>query len=196
MTGKDKLKRFYKNNEKLLENNVIKNFLDIKENEKMLEKVLIDPSEKNFRELDESFKEYYLKIRIIKYISNLIYFYTIDFDKRINKRNQRYNLILDGSECNDSNENAMNLIDKQSSSNSTEKDYFENEQSLNELIENQKLYKIYQQLTDKQKEILELIYVRDFTNKEVAEFYNETPQNISNLHKRALKKIKKNYKNH
>ncbi|RST60157.1 sigma-70 family RNA polymerase sigma factor [Siminovitchia terrae] len=190
MREKDKVEKFYETYEKTLNNSLVKSFLQIKENQQLLEKAIWEPTEENTKALDNKFREFYLKIRLIKYVSNLIYFYTIDFDKRINKRNQRYNLILDGN-ANDSNENSTILINNYASSNSTEQDYFNKDtQPFNELIENEKLYEIYNQLTDKQKQILEMIYVRGFTNKEVADYFEESPQNISNLHKRALQRIK------
>lgn len=190
MTEDDKLKRFYKENEWSLKNNVVKNFLEIKENKELLEKVIVDPSEENLKQLDDKFKEHFKKIKIIKYISNLIHYYTIDFSKRLNSRNQRYCLKLDEAMYKDS-ENTTPLVDQLPSPNEVEKEYLNAQQSLDELIEDKSLYHVYQKLTDKQKKILELIYVMNFTNKEVAEFYNETPQNISNLHKRALNLIKK-----
>ncbi|MBM7715314.1 RNA polymerase sigma factor (sigma-70 family) [Bacillus thermophilus] len=190
MRENNRVERFYEEHEKTLNNSLVKSFLQIKENQQLLEKAILEPTEENTKTLDNKFREFYLKVRLIKYVSNLIYFYTIDFDKRINKRNQRFNLILDGK-ANDSHENSTILINNCASSNSTEQDYFNDDtQSFNELIENEKLYEIYNQLTDKQKQILEMIYVRGFTNKEVADYFGETPQNISNLHKRALQRIK------
>ena len=57
----------------------------------------------------------------LTHISNLIHFYTIDFDKRINLRNQRYQLILDRSISEDSDNNSNNVIDSIPSSASTER---------------------------------------------------------------------------
>jgi len=185
------IKKFYKENEEFLNNSLIKTFLQVKGNQELLEKALQEPSEENRKKLDNKFREYYLKVRMIKYVSSLIYYYTIDFDKRINKRNNRFNLIIDGTENNNPHEDSASITHKYASSNSTEQEYFNNTRSFSEIIENEKLYYVYNQLTDKQKQILEMIYVRGYTNKEVADFFNETPQNISNLHKRALNRIKK-----
>ncbi|WP_404803607.1 RNA polymerase sigma factor [Lysinibacillus sp. S1] len=46
-----------------------------------------------------------------------------------------------------------------------------------------------QKLTDKQLQILEMIYVKDYSIKVIAETLKTTPQNISNLHRKALKKL-------
>jgi len=44
-------------------------------------------------------------------------------------------------------------------------------------------------LTDKQLQILEMIYVKDYSIKAIAETLQTTPQNISNLHRKALKNL-------
>jgi len=194
MSCNEKLMKFYKDYDSLLQNKVIKNFLKTGNNEQMLEEVLMDPSEENIKKLDKQFKRYYLKIKIIKYISSLIYFYTIDFDKRNNQRNRRFMLTLDAPKHSNADDNdKRTVIDVQPSPRSTELDYFENMYTLQELIESAKLYKAYQKLTSKQKEILDLMYIHEFNNKEIARMYKETPQNISNIHKRALKKMKESF---
>lgn len=192
MPCKEKLKRFYKENNSLLQNEVIKSFLKQAKNEQLLAQVLMDPSKKNIKLLDKEFKAYYLKIKVIKYISSLIHFYTIDFDKKNNQRNRRFILMLDAPK-HESDDNPTNLIDVQPSKHTTETDYFESMQTFQELIESAKLYNAYQKLTSKQKKVLDLIYIQGYNTKEVARFYKETPQNISNIHKRALKKIKKSF---
>jgi len=194
MTGEEKLKKFYEENSELLQNKIIANFLNVKENEKLLENVLMDSSEENLKNLDDSFKNHYLKIRILKYISNLIYFYTIDFDKKNNKRNQRFNLTLDASIHRQSEEEYSTIINKYPTLNSTEEDYFKKTITFNELIEDKQLYIIFKQLTKKQQRTLELFYIMGFTNKEIAILYGETPQNISKIHKRALEKMRIKYK--
>src|SRR5690625_787169 len=190
MSHNEKLKCFYKENDSLLQNKMINNFLKSAENEELLEQVLMDPSDENIIKLDKQFKEYYLKMKIIKYISSLIYFYTIDFDKRNNQRNRRFMLTLDAPIHSNANDDKKNVIDVQPSPRSTETDYLENMHTFHELIESVKLYNAYQKLTSKQKEVLDHIYIHGFNNKELAHMYEESPQNISNIHKRALKKIK------
>lgn len=193
VTHQEKLKKFYLENDALMQNEVIQSFLKSAKNEQLLAQVLMDPSDKNTKELDKQFKEYYLKIKIIKYISSLIYFYTIDFDKKNNRRNRRFTLILDAPKQQNDNDNPVNVIDVQPSKHTTETAYFENMQTFQELIESTRLYNAYQKLTSKQKEVLNLIYIQEFTMKEIARLYEDTPQNISNIHKRALKKIKESF---
>lgn len=63
------------------------------------------------------------------------------------------------------------------------------EEGLLEKIENEQPFKGLQKLTDKQLQILEMIYVKDYSIKVIAETLQTTSQNISNVHQKALKKL-------
>ncbi|MEI3607256.1 sigma-70 family RNA polymerase sigma factor [Pseudogracilibacillus sp. SE30717A] len=192
MPNKENFKKFHIENRSQLQNDVIQSFLKQEKNEQLLAKVLVNPSPTNIEKLDKEFKEYYLKLKIIKYISSLIHFYTIDFDKKNNQRNRRFMLMLDAPKY-ESDDSSTNLIDVQPSKYTTETDYFDSVQSFQETIESSKLYNAYQKLTSKQKKVLDLIYIHGYNTNEIARLYKETPQNISNIHKRALKKIKESF---
>ena len=88
------MRKFIKDNKEVLQNPIVKSFLAIKSNYELVQKAVLFPSEKNKSEVDVVFKSYYTKLKLIKYVSKLIYFYSIDYDKRINKLNSRYFLTL------------------------------------------------------------------------------------------------------
>ncbi|WP_071392966.1 sigma factor-like helix-turn-helix DNA-binding protein [Bacillus tuaregi] len=104
----------------------------------------------------------------------MIYFYSIDFDKKLRKNRERNLLIIDY------------LPEKGNSDNNIPISIG----SLKEQIENSALYLALDELSNKQVKILELFYVYNFTNKEIADYFHDSPQNTSNLHKKALKKLK------
>lgn len=62
------------------------------------------------------------------------------------------------------------------------------QEGLLDAVENEELFQSLKSLTDKQLQILEMIYAHDYSIKAVAETLQTTPQNISNLHRKALKK--------
>jgi len=193
MDEKSIIERFYEVNKKSLQSGIVRDFLSVKGNEELLKLALIEGTEESKKNLDVRFKEFLLKLRVVKYISNLINYYTIDFDKRNNRRNSRFSLLLDTPHSNDTEENPTPLIDMMFSSKSSEDAYYESMETLGEWIEDKGLYDIYNSLTDRQKSVLELIYLKDYSNKEVAEFYNVSPQNISSIHSRAIRKIRSYY---
>lgn len=63
------------------------------------------------------------------------------------------------------------------------------QEGLLEAVENEELFQSLKGLTDKQLQILEMIYVKDYSIKAIAETLQTTPQNISNLHRKALQKL-------
>ncbi|MDG4730135.1 MULTISPECIES: sigma-70 family RNA polymerase sigma factor [Bacillus] len=165
----------------IIDHPLIQQFLSNPKNEQLLRQVMEEPNEENAKKLDSEFKQFYQKIRIIKYISTMIRIFSVDFDKRVKKKQQRFPLILDHS-------------DTQEVKDPVQTDTYEavlfNQQDLGEHLQDQTLYKAYQQLTDKQKMVLTQIYVEGQTMKEIADQLGETRQNISNIHKKALNKLK------
>ncbi|WP_285399310.1 sigma-70 family RNA polymerase sigma factor [Lysinibacillus sp. fls2-241-R2A-57] len=176
---------FYKNNERV-NNPIIKSFLSDAKNLYLVQKAILNPTDSNKKLVDESFQAHYINIRKIKYVSNLIHFFSLDFDKKRRRLQNRSLLILDKGLSEEGGTTAKELIEDES-----------NEKELNNIvgdglldnIEDEQLLKSLQKLTVKQLQILELIYVKDLSTKEIAQTLQTTPQNISNLHRKALNKL-------
>lgn len=185
-----KIREFFKRNEESLKNPVIANFLSIKENEDALIKALLEPTAFNRGVVDRKFREHYNYVKKIKYVSNLIYYFSIDFDKRERKNKERNQLILDKSVSDDSNTTVKDLIiDKKRRPEDSMGDRITDHLERKELIDS------IDDLTYKQVEILELIYLQGLTLKEVSDVTKTTPQNISNQHRKIIRKIKNKIKN-
>ncbi|QPW51618.1 sigma-70 family RNA polymerase sigma factor (plasmid) [Bacillus thuringiensis] len=186
------ISEFLQTNKKFSQQPIVKSFLAKTEYRNLLALSLDsnDPSIK--KELDYKFKQFYRKARIIKYISNLIYFYSIDFDKKVRRYSKKNKLILDQPVNNDSEHSNITLLDKMSSTNIDiiESLLCEKKDNLEAYLEDEKIINAFQQLTIKQKEILKYIYIHELKNKEIALLKNETPQNISQIHQGALKKLR------
>ena len=65
-----------------------------------------------------------------------------------------------------------------------------NYESLLDSIEDEQLIEALKSLSDKQLLVLELIYFKGLTLKEISKIIQTTPQNVSNLHRKSLKKLK------
>lgn len=186
--SKHTAKKFMSNYEKALENPLIKNFLEVKDNYELVKNTLNYPTPQKIKEVDEVFKNYFYNVKMLSYISKLIHFFSIDYDKTINKFQDRFLLILDQP------------INQDGESNLTTKDIIESPEytsldsiygsSLLDYIQNHELHSALLLLTKKQLEILELIYYKNFQLTEIAEIKNTTPQNISNQHRRALRALR------
>ena len=184
--GDDKITQFFVDNQKALDNPIIKGFLANKNNYELVVKAIKEPTKANRDRVDESFMKHYNQVKKIKYINNLIRFVSIDYDKKIRRLNQRFLLTLD-QPITDHHLQTMKdfIIDDNIDLDDIEK------LSLKNQIQNEQLYKSLDVLTQKQVLILEMIYVNNLSLREIAKVLGSTPQNISNIHKKALKKLQR-----
>lgn len=182
-----KLKEILKKN-KITENPLINGFLEDDEYFALFEKAISAPTEENKNKVEEVFKSYYEKIRMNAYFNNLIKYYSIDFDKKVRKINQRFALTLDkpvGAE-----ETEIATLKDFLPGNMVVEETESDDKTLREEISHEILYEALEVLTETQYKILDLIYVKNLTKKEVANLVNSTPQNVSNIHSKAIKKLK------
>jgi len=181
---------FYRNNEQI-NNPIIKSFLSDSNNFYLVQNAILYPTDRNKKLVDESFQSHYINVRKIKYVSNLIYFFSLDFDKKRRRLQNRTLLILDKGLSEDGGTTAKELIEDVSIG--KELDHIVGEGLLDN-IEDEQLLKSLQILTVKQLQILEMIYVKELSIKEIAQTLQTTPQNISNLHRKALNKLNNTFR--
>lgn len=67
-------------------------------------------------------------------------------------------------------------------------------ETMDDYVEDPPLYQAIQSLTPKQQEILTYKYVRQLSNKEIADQFEDSPQNVSKLHQKALQHLKSQLK--
>ena len=183
---KQKIEEFFYRNNEQVNNPIIKSFLSDSQNLYLVQKAILYPTDLNKKLVDESFQSHYINVRKIKYVSNLIYFFSLDFDKKRRRMQNRSLLILDKGLSEEGETTLKELIEDT-----------RNENGLDHLIggglldniEDVQLLKSLQKLTVKQLQILEMIYVKELSIKEIAQLLQTTPQNISNHHRKALNKL-------
>lgn len=181
-----KFDHYLKANKKFFEEPIIKQFFANYSNVYLLKKAIEDGDMEVDRELNEKFLMFFLYYRLVKYIATLSKNYSVYFDKKVNSYKNRYLLSLDkpinstGTTFIDFTENKdPKVIDQ----------VIAKRGKLSEEISDKNLYKVFLGLTSKQKKILEMIFVYNLSQKEVAFYFGNTPQNISKLKKKALTHI-------
>jgi RNA polymerase sigma factor (sigma-70 family) len=172
---------FYEKYKEKMNEPIVVGFLQVEENKQLLDNYLLAPTQRNKERVDEAFTIHFRKVKMYSYISKLIKFYTIDFDKRMNKRKKRFLYFSEGTE--DSTQ--TNLED------STFNEFSQLPLKLEEHIENKAVYTAFKRLPNIQTIILNLIYVHQLSNKEIAQLLDESEQKISYNHRSALNKLKK-----
>ncbi|HFK1458757.1 TPA: sigma-70 family RNA polymerase sigma factor [Bacillus cereus] len=182
---------FYSLYQEKLEDPIMRNFLKDSDNYGLFLNAMEKPTNDNKQLLDKAFKSYFKKVKIISYISNLIYFYSIGFDKKVSINNKRNILNLDKPITNEG-ENHTTILDLMSDD-LTDITYmqFEKKQThLKEHITDKLLYEGLSLLSKKQLEILNLYYVHQYNNKQISRILSVSEQTISYNHKKALKTLK------
>lgn len=169
---------------------LVSNFLSEESNHKKFLDFIESPSHETKEALDSAFKAYYKEVKVISYINKLIYFYSIDLDKRKNKYNANNMLILDKPLGDDG---SLTMKDNLPSHLPIELNSMRF--PLEELLENLDLYQAYNSLSLKQKKILRLKYQYDMQDVEIAASLSETKQVISYNHKKAIEILRRAVKN-
>ena len=174
--------------EKHLQNPVIKSFLDIQENMDLLVDVINNPTNVSKKKLDDTFREYYFKIRFTNYLSKAIYFNAINFDKKVNLFLDRNKSILDSQLKEGDN---LTLIDYLVSKEWQEgQEVWIDSSNIADHLTSYSLYKAIHLLTENQRQLLNLAYIYDLNDSEIAIYLNKSQQAVSRSHKKALKKLR------
>lgn len=182
--------RYQEKHHKLLSNPVMKDFLKEEEHLRQFVQAICFPTNENKDRLNELFKQFYSEIRLIKYFSTILRNNSINYDKKQRKNKDRYPLILDQpvSYGDDDHMTLASLIPSEN----TAIVYMltENSSHLEEYIDHPQLYRALKQLTPNQKKIIELAYVQELKDTEIAKLLGVSQQSISKTHKKALNRIR------
>ncbi len=176
---------YFLKNEELLKNTIIQRFIEDDLNLNVL--VLSLFWEKDCKDLlDQLFREFYFEYRFIAYISQLLYFEAVNYDKTKRKDEERQRVILDQPINQEEN---ITLIDKFTSSESIKDEV--NEGEFQNSLANEVLFKAFGDLTKKQQQILYLAYVEELKDVEIAKKLNVSQQAVSKTRKNALMILRK-----
>jgi len=140
---------------------------------------LHDPTYTNKENVNEAFKKYFLEIRFTAYMSSLIHFASIDYDKKQRKERNRSVLFPE----NDPNGPFPYLGTK---------DHIEETQvsSIEDIASSLPLYKALLKLTETEKKVLLDAYVFIKSDNEIAKDKGVSQQAISKTKIKAINKLK------
>lgn len=181
---------FQKGYSRLFRQPIIKSFLQDKNHKRLVKQAVCWPTRENRKLVDVAFKKFYGNVRMLTYLSNLIYYNAVNFDQAINKHYNREVLTLDQPLRNEEGIEGSTYKDMLycRSPDIIDQIVYEN---LADYVGNPQLHQAIQTLTPRQHEVLTYKYVYGLKNKEIANLLEVSPQNISKHHQRALKRLKK-----
>jgi RNA polymerase sigma factor (sigma-70 family) len=185
----DSLKeRFYRIYPDLRGNKAVESFMSQPEHQELLKEFLTSPSASAEDCLNEAFKAHYFGIRFTSYVSSSLYFHSVNFDKKIRLHRGRQLLTLDQPLGGDEDGTFKDMIPDSGEPVTLP------EQSLEDAISDDALLAAFRRLTDRQKEILDLAYVKEMSDTEIAKVLRVSQQAVSKSHKNALARLREELK--
>lgn len=180
----------YERKELILTNELIGSFLAVSENVTLVKNFLDSPSRENRINIEKAIRNFFISIRLIKYISNLILYCEIDFQRKATRVRQRNHLIYDKPLEGDSCISYGELLLNRSYSNEFGNTNSSDPQQFKEMILDQQVYSAFMRLTPKQQKVITLVYCANKKDTEVSVLLGVTPQAITKTRVTALKKMK------
>ncbi|TYR78891.1 sigma-70 family RNA polymerase sigma factor [Priestia megaterium] len=181
------VENFVKENEEFLNNVIVKSFLEKEEHKLLLLDVICNHNQANREKLDLEFKKFYFNIRFISFVSNTLYFNAVNYDKKYRKISKRHPLTVDKPLGDEEDSSFKDLIIDTNADIRVEE--LLNSLDIEDYVANPTLYAAIKELSPKQKQVLNLVYVNGLTDTEVSKRLGKSQQAISKLHKKALGKI-------
>ncbi len=170
---------------------LLQSFFKEESHRKLYERALHDPNCQNVRALDEAFQAFYFRIRFTSYVSKSLHFHCMNDDKKRREMEQTMLLTLDKPLSSEEEATFKDfLVDEGADLFSI---YLKNSGRLEEQINSAALFKAFQHLTNKEREVLDLVFRENLTDTEVAKSLNKSQQTVSKTKKRALEKLKRSF---
>lgn len=193
--NEEEIKKFEMENPELLNNDLVISFLKIPINKEMYMKTISNPTPENMKELDILFKHFYFKIRFISHISTTLKFNSINYDKRLKVIQSRFTSTLNAPINTDGGEETfLDLLAAEESYLILDEIVLEDE--INEHVTCPLMNDALYSLTEKQKQIINLVYIKGFSDTEIGQLLNISQQAVSKTHKKALKNIREYIETH
>lgn len=183
--------RYLEQHQEFLSNPVMKAFLNNNEHLSIFATAICFPSKINKGNLNGKFKQFYLKLRLTKYLSTLLHYDSINFDKKKREQADRFPLLLD-QPVNYVGEELTPLVDIIPSEGVVKEGelIFLKSNSLEEHLTDIRLFEAMKVLTDRQKRILELSYIEQMSDRRISNELKVSQQSISKTRNKALLRIK------
>lgn len=176
--------------EEIKELPMIRQFILDGSNQELFKKAYVTGDIEIIEKLNLAFKAFYKRQKGIKYAIGIIKRYSIDYDKRVKKRNNRYLLTLDKPINNNDESTRLSFLELLQDTQQAEfpglqqTEIFEMEdERLREAVEKAKLNPF-------QKKLLKLIYKDNYSQREISKMVGQTEQNIYYWHKKTINQLR------
>ncbi|TKI71642.1 sigma-70 family RNA polymerase sigma factor [Lysinibacillus mangiferihumi] len=176
----------------MIQNRLLKNFLNDAEIKELYQSYLEKPTTCKKEMIEKMFQIHGRKIQLLSYFSKTLTFESQKFDKKIRHNNKWNQLILDQN-IDERGGKFLDLVADEQCYYDVEFNTPVESSELEMIFEDKQLYDIVSTLTEKQKKILYLLFVKNWTEEELAIELGVSKQAINKVKNYTLRKIKKEY---
>lgn len=162
---------------------IIQEFLKCPSNRKLFEEYKTTNSEELRLLIDSNFKKYYQNFRTLSYLVKVLHYESKHYDRKLRAHRDRNQLTLT---TNLDNSNLIPIYHEKPYS-----DPINLSEDIVDHISCDNLFNCLRKLTDRQKEILSLVYVKQMTDKEIAQYLGISQQAVSKTRKKVINHIRK-----
>ena len=131
--------------------------------------------------LDDRFRQHFFEYRFISYLTTYFYYESVQYDKKIRKRNEKEITTLDSPI-----EDGITLKDTIAA----KEELYANKGSFKDLLTNDLLVQSFKKLSSQQQEVLNYYYVQGYKEKEISEVLGISQQAVSKSKRKAIDKLK------
>jgi RNA polymerase sigma factor (sigma-70 family) len=170
-----------------IKNPLLVSFFSNEENVQLYERYCINPSKKHEQKLIQSFRKHYFKVKAVSYFSKVIPYEARNFDIKLREHKERYIPILDKPVS--LKEGNISVADTLVDENSRITDEFSSDK-LEDYIGDESIVKAIRTLTERQKQILFLSYIKNLKDVEIAKLLNISQQAVTKTRLHSLKKVR------
>lgn len=159
---------------------IIQEFLKCPTNRSLLDEYKNSHSEEIKILIDLKFKKFYQNFRILSYLIKVLHYESKHFDQKMRAYRDRNQLTLE------SNFDIFPIYQEKAFA-----DAIGPSEDIVDHITSENLFNSLRKLTDRQKEILSLVFVKEMTDKEIAQQLGITQQAVSKTRRNVIKYIRK-----
>ncbi|MDO7907173.1 sigma-70 family RNA polymerase sigma factor [Paenibacillus sp. JX-17] len=173
---------------------LLASFFAVPEHRRLFHEVQRKPNNENRQQLDEAFRIFFFDIRFRAYISMLVHYYAVGFDRRERRERSRYELILDQPvQPEEGGTSRIELMADPISENGSRDQEPAGGVLLEDMIGCESLYVTLKKLTLREKEVITAAYVSQQSDTEIAGALGITQQAVSKTRSRAIRKLREAY---
>ena len=176
----------------MIQNRLVRNFLKDPEVKELYQSFLEKPTARKKEIIEKMFQIHSRKIQLLSYFSQTLTFESQKFDKKIRQQSKLNQLILDKN-IHNGEDKLLDLVADKRNYCDFESNTIIESCKLEMIFEDKQLYDIVSRLSAKKKEILYLLFVKNWTEEELAREFGLSKQAINKVKNQTLRKIKREY---